>query len=161
MKQEYQQSRLRSSFRKFYGRYNDLVSKYNLSLTDWRFSYQLLVHYLYTELTTDFFRYFLVMTRSTRRVWPVDSGCSLLHGTWSHLCFGGPCLLCSYFVLFYGLWDWILFVIFISFLFTNVMFWKECLRHLTTIPFWWNTCWCDVAKCAKVIITISLPTYSV
>ena len=33
MKQEYQQSRLKSSFRKFYGRYNDLVSKYNLSLS--------------------------------------------------------------------------------------------------------------------------------
>ena len=34
MKQEYQQSRLKSSFRKFYGRYNDLVSKYNLSLNE-------------------------------------------------------------------------------------------------------------------------------
>ena len=32
-KQEYQQSHLKSSFRKFNGRYNDLVSKYNLSLS--------------------------------------------------------------------------------------------------------------------------------
>ena len=32
IKQDYQQSRLKSSFRKFYGRYNDLVSKYNLPL---------------------------------------------------------------------------------------------------------------------------------
>ena len=32
-KQDYQQSRLKSSFRKFYGRYNDLVSKYNLPLS--------------------------------------------------------------------------------------------------------------------------------
>ena len=33
IKQDYQQSRLKSSFRKFYGRYNDLVSKYNLPLS--------------------------------------------------------------------------------------------------------------------------------
>ena len=31
--QGYNESRLKSSFRKFYGRYNDLVCGYNLSLT--------------------------------------------------------------------------------------------------------------------------------
>lgn len=30
LKQDYQQSRLKSSFPKFYGRYNDLLSKYNI-----------------------------------------------------------------------------------------------------------------------------------
>ena len=126
MKQEYQQSRLKSSFRKFYESIQWPCQQIQFiieSNADWRFSYQLLVHYLYTELTTDFFRYFLIMTTSTRRVWPVGRGCSLLHGTWSHLwCFGGPCLLCSYFVyLFNGRWDWILFVISISFIYT--LFW--------------------------------------
>lgn len=34
-----QQSRLKSSLRKFYGRYNDFVSKYVVPYADWRFSY--------------------------------------------------------------------------------------------------------------------------
>ena len=33
MMQDYNESRLKSSFRKFYGRYNDLVRDYKLSLS--------------------------------------------------------------------------------------------------------------------------------
>ena len=103
MKQEYQQSCLKSSFCKFFGWYNGPCQQIQFNIesnADWRFSYQLLVLF-YTLNCWWIFRYFPIMTRSTRRVWLVSRGCSFLHGTWSHLwCFVGPCLLCSYLMLF-------------------------------------------------------------
>ena len=79
---------MKSSFRKFYGRYNDLVCGYNLSLA------HMLNDLFHTicwtvisilALTTGY-PVFLISTKGARRVWPVSRGCLLLRGTWSRLC---------------------------------------------------------------------------
>ena len=105
-------------FPKFCGWYNDLVNKYNLSLSQMLTFFIPIVSPLFIHWIDDgFFPLFPDHDKEHTAGVTGRQGCSLLHGTWSHLCcFGGPCLLFSYFVLFYGIWDWILFVISISFL---------------------------------------------
>jgi hypothetical protein len=77
-----------SAFRKFYGRYNDLIQNYKLSL-----SYMLsdifhtnsrpyMAYWLWQTAENSAF---MIMELGSRRVWPIDWGCLLLLGTWSHL----------------------------------------------------------------------------
>jgi hypothetical protein len=83
--QGYNQSRLKSSFHKFYGRYNDLVCDYKLSLGHmlndlFHFPFRLSFPYLTTGNLV-----YLISTKGPRQVWPVRRGCLLLHGNWSYL----------------------------------------------------------------------------
>ena len=70
MMQGYNESRLKSSFRKFYGRYNDLVCDYKLSLshmlTDLFHTLCLTVIFV-LDLTTGYTVYY-VSTTGSRRV---------------------------------------------------------------------------------------------
>jgi hypothetical protein len=87
MVQGYNESRLKSSFRKFYGRYNDLVCDYKLSLThmqDDLFHTICSTVILILALTTGN-PVKLISTKGAQRVWPVSRGCLLLLGTWSYL----------------------------------------------------------------------------
>jgi hypothetical protein len=87
MLQGYNESRWKSSLRKFYGRYNDLVCDYKFSLA------HMLDDFFHTicqtvipvlDLTTSNTVY-LISTGGARWVWPVIRGCLLLRGTWSYL----------------------------------------------------------------------------
>jgi hypothetical protein len=82
MLQGYNESRLKSSFRKFYGRYSDLVFDYKLPLANMLDD---LFHTIcYTvipilALTTGNPVY-LISTQGARQVFPVSRGCLLLGG---------------------------------------------------------------------------------
>jgi hypothetical protein len=79
MLQEYNESRLQSSFRKFYGRYNDLVCDYKLSLAHMLNDlFQTVISILALAAGGPVS---LVSTGGARRVWPVGGGCLLLLGT--------------------------------------------------------------------------------
>lgn len=75
IKQNYQQSRLKSSFLKFYDQYNDLVSKKSFarSYIDCCFFFKILIvkPLSITELSTDL-SVFPIRTKITQRVWPVS-----------------------------------------------------------------------------------------
>jgi hypothetical protein len=87
MLQGYIKSRLKSSFCKFYGRYNDLFCDFKLSLAHMLND---LFHTLcktvmsILALTTGNPVY-IISTEGARRMWPVFKGCLLLRGTWSYL----------------------------------------------------------------------------
>jgi hypothetical protein len=85
MLQGYNESRLKSSFRKFYGRFNDLVCHYKLSLVHMLND---LFYILFVRLSFPYwlrrwvtpYTYFLFRARGGQR------GCLLLLGTWcNHL----------------------------------------------------------------------------
>jgi hypothetical protein len=83
MLQGYNESRLKSSFRKFYDRYNDIVCYYKLSLV------QMLDGLFHTICETVIpilalatgNPVYLNSTNGARRVWPVSRRCLLLLGT--------------------------------------------------------------------------------
>jgi hypothetical protein len=86
MLQGYDESRLKSSFRKFYSRYNDLVCDYNLSLAHMlNLSHTLCYTVVSILALTTGNPVYLILIRGARRVWPVSRGCLLLRGTWSYL----------------------------------------------------------------------------
>ena len=85
--QGFLESRLMSASRKFYGRYNDLIHNYKLSLS------HMLSDIFHTNSYTALGTLTLTADNSalttmdlgSRRVWPVNRGCLLILGTWSHL----------------------------------------------------------------------------
>jgi hypothetical protein len=85
---------LKSSFRKFYGRYDDLVCDYRLSQA------HMLIDLFHTLCLTvisilAFWGWVILSTKGAQRVWPVSMRCLLLRGTWSCLC------VCRGFILHY------------------------------------------------------------
>jgi hypothetical protein len=75
------------AFRQFYGRYNDLMYIYKLSLSHMLFD---IFHtksetVLCTLTLTADNSAFMVMELGPRRVCPIDRGCLLLLDTWHHL----------------------------------------------------------------------------
>jgi hypothetical protein len=87
MLQGFLQSRLMSRFCRFYGRYNDLIYDYKLTLNHMLSDTFRINSYavLSTMPLTADNSAFLIIQLGSRRVWPVDRGCLLLLGTWSHL----------------------------------------------------------------------------
>jgi hypothetical protein len=83
----YNESRLKSSFCKFYGRYNDLVCDYKLSQA--HMLNDLLHTICWTVISTLTLTTGnpenLISTKGARRVWRVSRGCLLLLDTWSYL----------------------------------------------------------------------------
>jgi hypothetical protein len=81
------ESRLKSSFRKVYGRCSGLVCDYKLSLK--RVLNDLFHTICWTVISilalTTGNPVYLVLIKGARRVWPVSRGCLLLRGTWSYL----------------------------------------------------------------------------
>jgi hypothetical protein len=114
MFQGFQQSCLMSALRKFYGRYNDLIHNYKLSIS------HMLCDIFHTNdstvlgtltLTADNSA-FLIMELGSRLVWPVDRGCLLLLSTWSHRWYFwgvrvSPFINLTQFLLVF--WDWLIF----------------------------------------------------
>jgi hypothetical protein len=88
MLQGYNESRLKSSFRKFYGGYNDLFCDYKLSLA------HMLNDLFHTICSTGISilvmtignPVYLISTKYARWVWPVSRGYLLFHDTSSYLC---------------------------------------------------------------------------
>jgi hypothetical protein len=80
--QGYDESRLKSSFCKFYGLYNDLVCDYKLSLTHMLSDlyYTLCWAVVSIMVLTAVDPMCLVSTGGVRRVWPVGGECLLFHG---------------------------------------------------------------------------------
>jgi hypothetical protein len=80
-------SSLMSAFCKFYGRYIDLIYNYKLSLS------HTLSDIFHTNSQTIFGTLtstadnsaFMIMELGSQWVWPVERGCLLFLGTWSHL----------------------------------------------------------------------------
>jgi hypothetical protein len=83
----YNEYRLMLSFGKFYGRNDDFVSDYKLSLATMLNSlFHTLCHSVVSILTTCNPIY-LISNKSAWWVWPVSRGSLLFHGTWSYLLF--------------------------------------------------------------------------
>jgi hypothetical protein len=76
--QGFLQSRLMSAFRKFYGRYNDLIYNYLTCCPTFFIPIvrPYLAHWLWKRITPHFM--------ISRRVWSINRGCLLLLSTWSH-----------------------------------------------------------------------------
>jgi hypothetical protein len=83
----YIESRLKSSFYKFYGCYNDLVCDYKLSLAHMLndLFHTICQTVISTLALTTGNPVHLISTKGVRRVWPVSRGCLLLPGIWSYL----------------------------------------------------------------------------
>ena len=114
IKQEYQQSCLKSLFCKFKVDTMTLLANtiYHW-MKCWLTFFTPIVSPLFIHwIDHGFFRYFLIMARSTVRVWHFGRGCSLFHGTWSHLwCFRAVRSYC-----FIEFWSWTQFFISICFM---------------------------------------------
>jgi hypothetical protein len=101
-------SRLKSSIFKFYGRYNDLVCNYKLSMVhmlNTNFIPFLRLSLLYWLLTTNKPIY-RILTNGARWMWPVSRRCLLLHDNWSYvrILSGVHVALQSILYLLFGLW---------------------------------------------------------
>jgi hypothetical protein len=91
MSQGFQMSRLQAAIRKFYGRYNDLICSYNLSVN-------ICCLKCFIPIVKPFLkhwswlRFVLFIEFGNRLVWPVSRGCLLLKCTWSHLSYIQRCV---------------------------------------------------------------------
>jgi hypothetical protein len=90
MLQGYNESLLKSSFRKFWGGYIDLVCDitYYHWLICWMICFTFFVRLSFPYLLwwrVIPYPIYLILTKGSRRVWPVSRGCLLLHGTGSYL----------------------------------------------------------------------------
>jgi hypothetical protein len=88
MLQVYNESRLKSSFCKFYGRYNDFAHHRPIC---WMICFISLCKIVISVLALTMGNpVYLISTKGARRVWPVSRRCLLLRYTWSYLrvCWG-------------------------------------------------------------------------
>jgi hypothetical protein len=88
MSQGFQMSRLQAAFRKFYGRYNDLVLFTHTTFlwaTCCLMCFITIVKLFFTLIFTTVHTVYLIWKKGSRWVWSIDRGCLLLHGTWSNL----------------------------------------------------------------------------
>ena len=118
MLQGYNESRLKSSFCKFFDRYNDLVCDYKLSLAHvLKDMFHTICYTVISILAlTTGNPVYLISTKGARRVWPVSRGCLLLRGTWSYLFISwGPC--CPTLDYVFALWIMITFDTLLTLLF--------------------------------------------
>ena len=84
MLQGYNESRLKSSFRKFYGRFIMIlfvITNYHLVIC-WLICF---IAFVRLSFSYSIYPVYYVSTTVSRRVWPVSRGCLLLHDTWSVL----------------------------------------------------------------------------
>jgi hypothetical protein len=87
MLQGYNESRLKSWFRKFYGRYIMTlfaITNYHCP-TFWMMCFVQFINDIPILVLTTCNPLYLILTKGSRRVWPVSRGCLLLLGTWSYL----------------------------------------------------------------------------
>jgi hypothetical protein len=99
MLQGYNESHLKSSFRKFYGRYYDLAN----TNYHWSICWMICVIVVFILALTRgnlVSSAYLISTKDTQRVWAVSRGCLLLLNTWSylHIC-QGSVLQCTRFCI--------------------------------------------------------------
>jgi hypothetical protein len=116
MSQGFLPSRLQAAFRKFYGRDNDLVCNTTFLWSKCCLMCFIpivkpfLIHWSWLRLEP-----FTWTVSRAHGGWPVDRGCLLLLGTWSHLWYVQRTVFALFSDLYFlqVLWDWLLFVIYV------------------------------------------------
>jgi hypothetical protein len=86
MSQVFQMSLLQSALRTFYGCYNNPICPYNLLMaTCCPICFMTIVWTFLTLILTTVHTFYLIWKTGLQWVWSINTGCLLLHDTWSYL----------------------------------------------------------------------------